>query len=404
MSLQLSNYFSGIGVKKLSQVEVDPGISNQHEFNGIREFRNIFGDEKITFYGKFIYLTDNEDDILEDDGILTWYDSRENHPTRTEYRLYYSTNAVLSKALAGDLVLIGRTNMDALAIIIASQGSTSEQQLKWLFGLEEVGTRFIVRDLTDNDIELNFAGKYILTSLGFDVPEIEPDYLEEILRLFGSKFPSTAEFSEFARSTKRDVSPVDEPDKTLVAWLEHEEMLFRTLERHLVSEKLQQGFGDSRIDVDNFISFSLSVQNRRKSRAGYAFENHLAEIFSSHRLSFSRGAKTERNNKPDFLFPGIDQYKNPDFSAELLTMLGLKTSAKERWRQVLAEAEKISQKHLITLEPAISQNQTAEMIAQSLQLVIPQPIMNTYTSAQQSSLINLSDFITHVLDKQKRIK
>ena len=41
MSLQLSSYFSGIGVKKLSQVEVDPSISNQHEFNGIREFRNI---------------------------------------------------------------------------------------------------------------------------------------------------------------------------------------------------------------------------------------------------------------------------------------------------------------------------------------------------------------------------
>ncbi len=33
MSLQLSSYFSGIGVKKLSQVEVDPSISNQHEFN-----------------------------------------------------------------------------------------------------------------------------------------------------------------------------------------------------------------------------------------------------------------------------------------------------------------------------------------------------------------------------------
>jgi hypothetical protein len=142
MSAQLSKYFSGIGAKKLSQVEIDSAISHQHEFNGIKDFRNIFGDGRINFHGKFIYIADNEDDIREDNGLLTWYDSRENHPTRTEYRLYYSSNEVLSKALAGDFVLIGRTNPDELVIIVTPQGSTSEQQLKWLFGLEEVDTRF----------------------------------------------------------------------------------------------------------------------------------------------------------------------------------------------------------------------------------------------------------------------
>ena len=33
------------------------------------------------------------------------------------------------------------------------------------------------------------------------------------------------------------------------------------------------------VNVDGFIGFSLSVQNRRKSRAGYSLENHLAQIF-----------------------------------------------------------------------------------------------------------------------------
>ena len=404
MPSQLSEYFSGIGAKKLRQVEIEPNISNQHEFNGITEFRNILGNERNSFHSKFIYIADNEEDIIEDVGTLTWYDARESHPTRTEYRLYYPSNAVMDKALSGDLVLIGRTSHDTLAVIIAPQGSTSEQQLLWLFGLEEVGNRFIIRDLTIRDIELNFAGRYIITSLGFEVPDTAPDYLEEIIERFGLVFPKTAAFSDYARSTIPDVYPIDEPDKTLMLWLESEVMLFKTLEKHLVAEKLQQGFGESGIDVDEFISFSLSVQNRRKSRAGYAFENHLAAIFNAHRLSFSRGAKTERNNKPDFLFPGISYYKNPVFSTELLTMLGLKTSAKERWRQVLPEADRISQKHLITLEPAISKNQTDEMIAQNLQLVLPQPIMDTYTSVQQSLIINLSDFITHALNKQRRIR
>ena len=404
MSSPLSQYFTGIGAKRLSDVEVAPDISNQHEFNGIAGFKEIFGPEKINFKGHFIYLTDDEEQIIEEAGTLTWYDARENHPTRTEFRLYYSTNPVIDLAVAGDLVVIGQTGKNRLAVIVAPQGSTSEQQLLWLFGLEEVGAKFFIRDISEEDTLLNFAGQYIITSLGFEVPDTAPDFLEELINRFGISFPTTAEFSAYARSTVKDVSPIEEPDSTLMAWLEREELLFKTLEKHIVALKLQQGFGAQGTDVDEFISFSLSVQNRRKSRAGFAFENHLTQIFNASEIQFSKGAKTERNNKPDFLFPGIDYYRNADFTTQLLTMLGVKTSAKERWRQVLAEADRINNKHLITLEPAISRNQTDEMIAQNLQLVLPQPLMETYTEEQQTSLITLSDFIGIVREKQKQIR
>ena len=65
---------------------------------------------------------------------------------------------------------------------------------------------------------------------------------------------------------------------------------------------LKNGFHD---DIDLFIKVSLSIHNRRKSRAGHAFENHLDVIFKNNGLIYDKGAKTERNNKPDFLFPGI---------------------------------------------------------------------------------------------------
>ncbi len=403
MSSPLSKYFTGIGAKRLSQVEIEPDTSNQHEFNGIAEFRNIFGIEKINFEGHFIYLADDEDQIIEDTGSLTWYDARENHPTRTEYRLYYSSSPVIDEAASGDLVVIGQTGENQLAVIVAPQGSTSEQQLLWLFGFEEVGTKFIVRDFTEKDIQLNYAGQHVITSLGFEIPDTAPDYLEDLIKRFGRGFPPTAEFSAYARSTITDVSPVEEPDNTLMTWLEREELLFKTLEKHMVTKKLEQGFGETGIDVDEFISFSLSVQNRRKSRAGHSFEHHLALIFDAHDILYSKGVKTERNNKPDFLFPGIDHYHNTEFSAALLTMLGVKTSAKDRWRQVLSEADRINGKHLITLEPAISTNQTDEMIAQELQLVLPKQIMETYSPEQQEKLKNLSEFIGIVLDKQKRI-
>lgn len=403
MASLLSKYFSGIGAKRLSEVEIEPTTSNQHEFNGITDFRTIFGTERISFKGHFIYLADNEERITEALGTLTWYDARENHPTRTEFRLYYSSNPVLDEAVAGDLVVIGRTGENNLVVIVADQGSTSEQQLLWLFGLEEVGNKFIVRDFKEDDIQLTYAGNYIITSLGFEIPETAPDYLDDLIRNFGKEFPPTARFSAFARSTLSDVSPVHEPDNTLIAWLEREELLFKTLEKHIVAEKLEKGFGETGSDVDEFISYSLSIQNRRKSRAGLAFENHLAFIFDSNRVLYSKGARTERNNKPDFIFPNIKHYHNSEFPPLLLTMLGVKTTAKDRWRQVLSEADRIRNKHLITLEPAISENQTEEMAAQNVQLVLPQPLMDTYSKDQQGNLQTLSEFIDIVLDRQKRV-
>jgi hypothetical protein len=260
MASPLSRFFTGVGVKRLSQVEVAPDASNQHEFNGINEFRSIFGSEKRKFGAKFMYLTDDEEKLLETDGFMTWYDARENHPTRTEFRFYYSSNEVLSGANTGDLVVVGRTGEDELAVIIAPQNSTAEKQLLWLFGMEEAGNRFSVLDLTEDKKDIGYAGRYILSSLGMETEETAPDFLDDLLRLFGRRFPSTKEFSAYARSTVKGVSPVEEPDQTLMAWLEREELLFKTLEKVIVKEQLKKGFGEDGTDVEEFIKLSLPVQ------------------------------------------------------------------------------------------------------------------------------------------------
>lgn len=391
MSFNLSKYFSGIAAKRLSQVEIKP-TSNQHEFNGILEMKEIFGTEKFNFKGKFIFLADEEDKIIQADGDLTWYDARVRHASRTEYRLYYTTNDVIQNSSVGDLVIIARTGKKSLVVIVAPSNSTSEQQLLWLFKLVEVENKFIVKDLSDDKQDLGFAGKYIISSLGFELDEKE-DYLDLIIEKFGKKFPSTNEFSEFARTTLKQSSPLEAADETLLAWMEREESLFKSLEKHIVEEKLKKGFGKKGTDVDDFIQFSLSVQNRRKSRAGYAFENHLSRIFDVHKINYSKGKVTELNKKPDFVFPGIKEYHNASFDISLLTILGVKTTAKDRWRQVLSEASKVRRKHLITLEPSISKNQTDEMKSEYLQLIVPDGILKTYTESQQKEIITLADFI-----------
>lgn len=396
----LSEYFTGVAAKTLSAVEADAAVSNQHEYNGVAPLKRIFGTAKRIFPAQFLYVNDSDDEPVVDKGTITWYDAREAHPTRTEYRMYFTTTAVSVCAAAGDELFIGLRPDDTVLVIIAECGSTIGSQLRWLFGIEET-SRFSVREeLSSEGDKLAFASRLVLEQLGIRVESSEESYLEDMVAHFGDAFPSTRDFSAYARTTLSEISAGDDPDIVLMKWMEREEALFRTFEKHIVSARLAQGFEN---DVDGFFAFSLSAQNRRKSRAGQALENHVEQLFLYRGLRYSRTKVTENHAKPDFIFPSIDNYHDSQFNAKLLTMLGVKSSCKDRWRQVLAEADRIPEKHLLTLEAAISTNQTQEMEHNHLQLVVPAELHKTYTLAQQNWLMNVSDFIEMLQFRQRAI-
>lgn len=395
-----------VAAKKLSAVEADPSRSHQHEFNGSKELKSVLGTgsgEKISFPTQFIWFGGENEGIVSN-GNVTWYDARLSHATRSEYRLYFPTNEVMDLAQEGDSVFIARRTDNTLMIIITASGTTLENQLYWLFGIsKQIGFDFESQNFEIDDVEVDFTVRFILDELGIDVEEPETDRLDSLLETFGGAFPTTRQFSLFARENLSvEVSPLEDPDRAIMEWLNFEEMLFRRLERHIVAHRLEKGFGgDDGADIDGFISFSLSVQNRRKSRAGFSLENHLEAVLTANKIRYDRGAKTENNSSPDFLFPGIREYNDLSFPVANLTMLGVKTSCKDRWRQVLSEAAKITHKHLLTLEPGISQNQTDEMRAQNLQLVLPAQIHETYQDNQKAWLMKVVDFISLVNMRQK---
>ena len=397
----LSEYFTGIAAKRLSAVEADVFRSNQHEFNGVEGLKQIFGEAagKQKFPAKFIYLTDNDSEPVVTEGFLTWYDARERHPVRSEHRLYFPTTTVSECAAAGDLLVIGRRPDGSVLVVVAAAGSTVLNQIEWLFGLStlELPGFSIREELETEQDRIAFASRFILEQIGVVVETAEDTYLDEMLRRFEGTFPTTREFSAYTRSTLPDVSSLDHPDAALMAWMEREEILFRTLERHLVADRLAHGFEK---DVDGFMSFSLSVQNRRKSRVGLALENHTEHVLSAQGLRYERSAVTENKSRPDFLFPGASEYHNPNWDPLRLTMLGAKATCKDRWRQVLAEADRIPRKHLLTLESAISTAQTDEMQMKGLQLVVPRGLHATYTPAQRGWLADLATFTTLVKQQQ----
>ena len=78
------NKLANIAVKTLSEVEVNSWASNQHEFNGVTQLRELLGADKQSFSAHFYYLS-NAGIKDRETGSLTWYDARENHPYRTGF-------------------------------------------------------------------------------------------------------------------------------------------------------------------------------------------------------------------------------------------------------------------------------------------------------------------------------
>lgn len=397
---QLRDYFRGVGVKRLSAVDAELKRSNQHEVNTTHEMVTHFLGEARRQDNPTVYIwLGQEQDAFTVKGTATHYDTRVLKPERTpEWRLYYRSNPVTVAMREGDTLFLAMDRKELLYFIVAPAGSTSEQQLFWLFDLKPHGRSFVSRGFLDADPKLDFATRYILDEIGIEFEEPDIDKLDNIIERFGSDFPNTAKFSQLARLTLPEVRAEEDPDAALVAWLSHEEALFRRIERRAVSARLREGFADDDgADVDGFIQFSLSVQNRRKSRMGYSLEHHLEAVFQAYEIPHVRQAVTENNQKPDFLFPSVEAYQvAPVSGSPCLTMLGAKSTCKDRWRQVLAEAAKIPRKHLLTLEPGISESQTDQMCKSNLQLVIPQSIQETYSDKQRTWLWNLGDFIRDV--------
>jgi hypothetical protein len=399
----LSEYFEGVGVKTLSVVDATPSKSNQHEVGTTQEMRHFLGSERRRFEVTYLWLG-GEQESITDSGSATHYDTREKQPhRRPEWRLYYPSNPITEIMTAGDTLFLAKRPGDELLFIVTPRSGTLQNQLLWLFGFSnQPQLRFQTQEFTGSeDAELDFTARLILDELGIEFEDPRANSLDAIIDRFGTTFPKTAEFSDLARMTLPQVDAVDDPDAALVAWIAHEEALFRRLERRAVAERVEEGFGSGEtLDVESFLRFSLQVQNRRKSRMGRAFEHHLEAVFRAFRVKFETQAVTEHGNTVDFLFPGAKEYHNPDFPEKALTMLAAKSTCKDRWRQVLPEAQRLWPKHLITLEPAISAGQTDQMLRERLQLVVPTAIQSSYAANQRAHLLSLADFIKLILDRE----
>lgn len=399
--MNLSEIFSAVAHKELVAVEIPEAGSNQHELNGVSALKEMFGTHEATRGNLSWRLFEDDSETDRQENEFTFYDARARGAARTgrsEWRFYYRGD-FLKRAFVGDVLVLARTRDGRVYGLVFRKDSAYHRVACALFGISTISSSFRTinaRELDARQVELMRRRVLDELELGDLIPAAPSD-LELMKREFGTSFPESRRVSAFARS----VCLVDEsqPDVALTRWLEREEQLFRAFEGAIIGERISRGFAS----VDEFIQYSLSVQNRRKSRMGLALQNHLSELFTRKGLRFGAQVKTDGTNRPDFLFPGEKEYRDRSFDSALLVMLGAKSTAKDRWRQVLTEADRVRAKHLCTLEPGISALQTDEMRRQRLTLVVPSSLHATYTSSQRREILSIAEFIEHVARKQKAL-
>jgi len=311
---------------------------------------------------------------------LVWY----GRGTRSEYRItrFWPNSPYDKKDCVGDLLILIPINKNE---VIASLLRTEEDVETFLssFSISLI-KNFSVYGVTPPGTKTKAA----LT---------EEQIIAEYALLFDGKFPVSQNMATAAREINNRLKRVNlgAPDHALLKWIDVEYKLFKSIEDFAYKDILIKPFES----VGQMIEFSSGVLNRRKSRAGRSFEHHIDFLLTSWGIPFSHPGRTEGKKKPDFIFPSNDAYADYTFDNKLLTFLGAKTTCKDRWRQILNEANRIPVKHLITLQQGISENQMEEMKSENVILVVPRQYHEMYPPKFQPDLVDVTTFFQELRSK-----
>ena len=214
-------------------------------------------------------------------------------------------------------------------------------------------------------------------------------------------FPSGEEILKKAVELSPGHGELDS-DARLLARRNCEYQLFQSIEEAVELPGIREGFDN----IAQFVARAQSVLQRRKVRSGRSLELQVRQIFREEDLTegrdFSYGVDSEPGSKPDFLFPSQASYRDPDFPESRLRMLAVKTTCKDRWRQVLKEADRIPTKHLLTLQEGVSVNQYSQMSESRVRLVVPKDHLTRFPREIRPRLTTLSAFIQDVRGLSRR--
>lgn len=259
---------------------------------------------------------------------------------------------------------------------------------------ETVKEEELIEDWIGSEVE---PGRFIMKDAGTDKVR---DRKFEIPEEWFVQFPSGKQIFEFVVKMIPQTGSKETLDKLLLKRRELEFEIFQEIEQKNAMPVIREGFKS----IEDFLKLAHSVANRRKSRTGLSLELNLESIFKNQKLLFETQVITENKKKPDFLFPSRKAYLDTNYSSSMLHMMAAKTCCKDRWRQVINEADRIYPKHLFTLQQGISDNQLKEMKDNNIELVVPEPYLSSFSKNWRESILTLEGFVNYIKDEQAGIK
>jgi hypothetical protein len=276
-----------------------------------------------------------------------------------------------------------------------------------IYGLKLRGSGYdavawITSSESEEDIVEDWAGASIepghpVTAVAVGLFESLPTSLE-IPDAWLESWPTCREIFDYVRS-KTLMRPSFSPDRRLIVLRDAEYAFFAQLEGSHVLNQIRDGFPT----VDEFLRLALSVSNRRKTRGGASLELNVESLLREEQVHFQMHTITENRKRPDFLFPSAKAYHCSGFSSARLRMLACKSTCKDRWRQIINEADRIAQKHLLTLQEGASPAQLEEMAKEGVTLVVPQTHLQKFPADWRSRVLTVGQFFSELASNEAQI-
>lgn len=144
-----------------------------------------------------------------------------------------------------------------------------------------------------------------------------------------------------------------------------------------------------KINFEDMDKFLMSIFQSRKSRAGRAFEFIIKELFIRAAVPFAEQIVVD-GAKPDFVMPSESHFRNRPLDCILFTA---KRTLRERWRQVVTEANKSYSYFLATLDDKVTNSQIQQASTHKLYLVVPMQLkQENEVYAKSYNVLSFEDF------------
>ncbi len=387
--LNLMRYLDGVIAKRLSDVEVVPQKSNQHEFNATSAMKTMLGKQKKTYDTKFVYLSDDSEPVSVA-GFMTWYDARERNPLRSEYRLFYKRTAISEMAKTGDCLFLCKLREGTLLAVIAKKDSMMEQRLNWLFGINPAD-HFEAGNMEALDMSCQVIADYLLRMIGVEVRLNIADMATNLQDLYASGLPNFKELCDMARKHSGIAPDTQNADEVFMSWMNCQEELVCAMLRYL--KRLHAGEENAKMAE----KYNQMERLYKGNWQDMAMKSHFSVLLRARNIKF----EVYSSVSPSLVLPGWEEKKDDRFPAGRTSLIDFRNLMNDSKSTVTGVRTRTPVKYVMTLDPGLTEEKIKSLQSEKIQPVVPVSVQKLYNVKKAFWFMSVEELLLLLSEKQE---